>query len=37
MALDALQTALVGLEFNRGLANRAHENFEQIFADSHSE
>src|SRR5450432_4856517 len=37
MALNALQTALVGLEVKRGLANRAHQDFEQIFADSHSE
>ena len=37
MALDALQAALVGLEFDRRLAHGAHEDFEQIFADSHSE
>jgi hypothetical protein len=37
MALDALQAALVGFQFDRGLAQGAHEDFEQIFADSHSE
>jgi hypothetical protein len=37
MALDALQAALVGLELHRGFANGAHQNLEQIFADSHNE
>jgi hypothetical protein len=37
MALDAFQPALVGFEFNRRLTKRAHEDFEQIFADGHSE
>src|SRR5664279_668503 len=35
MALDALQAALVGFELHRGFADGAHQNFEQIFADSH--
>jgi hypothetical protein len=37
MALNAFQAALVGLEFDCGLTKRAHEDFEQIFADGHSE
>jgi len=37
MALDALQAALVGIEFDRGLTQGTHEDFEQIFTDSHSE
>src|ERR1039458_68499 len=37
VTLDAFQAALITLEFDRSLADGAHKDFQQIFADSHSE
>ena len=37
VALDAFEPAVIGLQLDHGLANGAHENFQQFFADSHSE
>ena len=37
VALDALQAALVGLQLDGGLADGAHQDLQQLFADRHSE
>jgi hypothetical protein len=37
MTFDALEPGVVGLQLDHGLADGAHEDFQQFLADSHSE